>query len=970
MWFKKNIKRKLFCCFILLLPSWCFAQIPMQLQQQLGGKKKLADIMNTVQAYYRLHPTDNKKANTENQGEQEAESPMIHWARWALYNSNRLNENGELTDISQRTLDALKKREQQTNSFTSSNPIWYSLGPQSTYYGSYAGRGLARVDRIAFDPTDANKMYAATPAGGLYKTTNGGASWANISAYLPTLGIADLVVSHANGNIIYILTGDGDSHLSELYNGAGFVESFGYAKKSQGVWKTTDGGISWYPTTNLDTAGTYNGYGLAQDPSNANTLLAATTKGVYRTINGGSSWTRVFDTVATAVAFQPGIGNTRAYAAGKRWVKYSTNEGATWSSSTLDNSLPNGVVRIDMATTNANDQVVYFFTSIGAVYRSSDAGVNFTRKSNSFATASDQGYYDLCIAASHTNASLINTGCLTSYRSTNDGTTMTAATNYWEVNNGVTDLNKYVHPDIHDIAYNPLNNYLYAASDGGVWRSTDEGVNWTDISTGIDAAQIYHMTARTTNADTLLCGMQDNGINLRQGFINSFRHLASGDGFSTALKPGIDGEGFCSINTSIYRISNDYGTVSSVLVTNPAQWYPNVMVSPVDPELAFAGYFYINQRTSNISGWSVNTGGKGNNAMANCPSNASRFYAAGGDDAWATNGRLYITSNTGTNWGQSFTGTNSGFPLQAGRPRLTDIGVDPTNSDHVWCSFAGYDTVTKVYYSPNAGANWVNLTDGLPNVPVNSLAIDNNNNCYAGTDLGVYYRDLNRNYWQPYYNELPMVPITDIIINAASNSLTVSTFGRGIWRTSLYSPCPATLNVNYELRSDQFFEASGRITGTSAVNGMAPGTTVIFRSADSIKLMPGFSVRAGDKFRGYIGSCASGAAIFKADQLPDSQKIAMPVVINNLDARMDAVIRELSVKEKNVAISYHLKTPGRIHFILTDLKRNAILSTAETLAKKGMHQESIPLGQLKKGKYYLHISLNDSITHYQELDVK
>jgi hypothetical protein len=107
------------------------------------------------------------------------------------------------------------------------------------------------------------------------------------------LGISGLVISWSDPDVIYVLTGDGDSNLGEN----GFVQGFDYIRPSIGVLKSSDGGISWQQTGTLyNTDSFFVGYKLVQDPANANILLAATSRGLYRTTNAGSSWTRVSNT--------------------------------------------------------------------------------------------------------------------------------------------------------------------------------------------------------------------------------------------------------------------------------------------------------------------------------------------------------------------------------------------------------------------------------------------------------------------------------------------------------------------------------------------------------------------------------------------------------------------------------------------------------------------------------------------------
>jgi photosystem II stability/assembly factor-like uncharacterized protein len=146
--------------------------------------------------------------------------------------------------------------------------------------------GMGRINCYAIDPVNSNIIYAGTPTGGLWKTTNSGASWVCLTNALPVPGISGICIDPGNTSIIYILTGTASS-----------VEC-----QSIGVFKTTDGGNNWLPT-GLDT--TYqphygdvgwNAHKLIMDHTNSNVLFACMTDGLYRTSNGAATWTKVYPT--------------------------------------------------------------------------------------------------------------------------------------------------------------------------------------------------------------------------------------------------------------------------------------------------------------------------------------------------------------------------------------------------------------------------------------------------------------------------------------------------------------------------------------------------------------------------------------------------------------------------------------------------------------------------------------------------
>jgi photosystem II stability/assembly factor-like uncharacterized protein len=159
---------------------------------------------------------------------------------------------------------------------------WKPLGPDNSP-GGY--NGIGRINCIGFHPTDPNTFWVGSPAGGLWKTTDGGKTWATYTDNLPVLGVTSIAVDYTNPQIIYIATGDGDNAY-----GIPGQPSAGYTQ-SVGVLKSTDGGVTWKSTgLHWDVEQTYLIGTLLIHPVYPNILLAATSDGIYKTENGGDTW--------------------------------------------------------------------------------------------------------------------------------------------------------------------------------------------------------------------------------------------------------------------------------------------------------------------------------------------------------------------------------------------------------------------------------------------------------------------------------------------------------------------------------------------------------------------------------------------------------------------------------------------------------------------------------------------------------
>ncbi|MEO6540798.1 MAG: hypothetical protein ABIN74_07415, partial [Ferruginibacter sp.] len=610
--------------YVFILGIFCstsvYAQNPV-LSQRLQGKVRLKDIMQEVDDYYRgilgsslAAPDGSKKKQTVKE--------YKRWKRWEWYHSARLNPDGSIANASEKILEALNVS--GNNSFGGDNPgdpssltnsgAWTNMGPSSTVAGplTYA-RGIGRCDRITFHPTDPLIYYVSTPAGGLWRTTNDGATWTNLSDELPTMGISGMVVSHANPNTLYILTGDGDSNVG------GFVEGFGYLRWSQGVFRSTDGGSTWQKMGAFPSMPAfYSGFKLVQSPDDANTLLAATSSGLFRTSDAGLTWENVspngFETaVFHDVEFSPPGAFRTAYAVAKlpQGAYFCTSGGSLQFTRVSTTGLPgnngiftnNDVVRYAIGVSNADPELVVLLagpsidsTGFQGIFVSTSGGSIFTPKANTpnilggavnGLSVGDQAVYDHCVAVAPNDVNKIVTGGLCVWRSDNGGTSLAAISKYFE---GTVGAMGYIHPDVHDVSYNPLKNYLYACTDGGVYKSIDHGNTWTNISSGLIVTQYYHLAGITSDVNKLLGGAQDNGTTYRKTNSSQYTHIRGADGHRTSINSTNSNIIYWTENETIYR-SNDaaVANLNNIMPVATNAFYPAFRLNPSNQSKVYIG---------------------------------------------------------------------------------------------------------------------------------------------------------------------------------------------------------------------------------------------------------------------------------------------------------------------------------------------------------------------------------------------
>lgn len=974
---KKSLSILLWLLLVQVIVS--YAQDDVLLKQQLRGKQNLTDIMNTVKTYYNSPET---KARL---GIAAVNRKIKHWRRYEWYMSSRLGPNGEFVNINQKMMEATginKSPHSNTNrgenTASISGGAWTAVGPMDT------DNGIGRVDRLAFHPTDANTVYAGTTAGGLWRTTDAGANWTNLSPDLPSAGISGIAIDPVNTNTIYILTGDGDSNFG------GFVEDFGYMRLSIGVLKSTNGGVNWVKTGDFPGAdySTLTGYRLLMHPSNSNILYACTSQGIWVTSNGGTTWGlnigggRFFN-----MEFKPGSDNI-CYTTNSRpdfstsYFLRSTNSGLTWD--TINGVTPminNPTKRVELAVAASNPDRVYLLAGgvpgaagnpglnrFKGLLLSEDEGLTFSLRTNTpnilgrINTGIDtveQSDYDLAIAVSNTNSANIVTGGIQVWYSPNSGSNFSFRGN--------------LHDDVHDLGYHPVGNKLWAATDGGVYSSTDHGVTWTSHFQDMNITQFYRMAVDPNDYINMIAGAQDNAVKRKTGATTYFDEIACCDGFGVGYDNSNSDTIYTVNNQAIQRSvdgGNNFTPITPVQTT--AAWATSLAVHTSLPGALFVGSDSIWRSTNTGTNWTASFPNiRAGWFLRTCPSNGNRVYAAGGIAYNSTTGILRRSDDGGVTWpaGNILSG-DLNFPVNF--PKITSINVDPTNSLKVWVTFGGFTNNMKVFYcdynvSPNG--NWANMSGTLPNVPINCIAVDNANNAYIGTDNGVYYRSTGMNDWVPFYNNLPYVPVTDLIISEAENRIRAATFGRGIWSSELYSTCVTDLNITGTLEGQEFYEASNNITSTASLL-TSLGSKVQMRGGNEVVLEAGFTARETTQFRAAIGPCGSGGvAGFRIYGNDAGVTLAPQQYLPPFGGKI-SMIHILTVDNNEIQFEVNQKQNGITDMILTDANGKIMSTKKFPASAKGKWNNTIPAVSLAAGMYYLQAVLNNRVEHMQEVIIQ
>ncbi|MES2774019.1 MAG: 3-coathanger stack domain-containing protein [Bacteroidota bacterium] len=964
-------------------------KIPATLKTRLVGKTRLKEIMKEVDAFYqaeKLLEAQKKTAGThDSDEEEEEENAYLHWKRWEWYMSGRLGPNGEFVDVKEQlwqayetaskkdTARAITRMGLETATNISSGS-WSFVGPYSTgtVWGGLPGNG--RVDRIAFDPINAGIIYAGTPNGGLWKSTNGGTSW-NPLPFMNSVGVSGIVIDKNNTNIIYVLTGDGDAHLAVDY---------GYLRKSIGILKSTDGGTTWTRIP-LMTNNTYYGYQLAMHPTNSNILMAATNLALLRSSDAGATWDIIEQGRFTDVKFNPLNGST-VIAAGPNILRISYNAGRNFKLPAESYGVYSGGELVKLSISKADTNKMYAIGGPGTcwagegpgfagIQRSVNGGKNWKivrefpnilSNKDDGSGCTDQSWYDLALTVSPTNADSLTIGATTIWSAANGGVmdiadTMKHLTQLAHYHGGP---NENVHPDVHALEYNPLNNWLYAGTDGGIYLSKNNGINWEFISSGLNVSMFYHSTGFTGDRTHILGGLQDNGIRNRTTFTSAFNHVAGGDGYAGAYDPNNSSRFSVVVNSSIHRFAADGATYEGG--KEYVEFFPFIARHPTNTNIVWLGFkdFLLKSTNEGVSFTGESTGA--NKRIVFCPSNPNRIYIA-------TSDRMYRSDDGGTVWTELT--YNPGFP----NAPITSFAVSPIDANYIFATFGMYGGV-GVFYSGNGGMSWLNVGADLPGVPVNCVAIDHDYSAYIGTDDGIYYQSASSTKWLPYYNNLPRVPVTDLtIFNTATDKyIYASTYGRGIWMSSLKQVCDANITLSGPTGGQQFFQATNTISSTQTISG-GDGTQVQYRGGGAVTITPGFNAKKGNEWKAYIGPCdAHGVPIFtvaKSTTDTANTKMVHPNFYLPYDSTAQTnlpygylTITPAAMNTGQVELT--IKKQGHYSISITD-KAGVVVATPWTGdIKPGVTTRQIPKTGLPAGFYYIKLVYNGMLAHFLEWPVQ
>ncbi len=672
-----------------------------------------------------------------------------------------------------------------------------------------------RISDIANHPTNNKIIYIGAAGGGVWKSSDGGASFSPIfDKHIQSIGCVTIDPNNPD-NTIWVGTGEPWTRNS--------------VSIGDGIYKSTDGGLNW---NNMGLPKSDRITSIVVDPRNSDVVWAGVLgalwgdsedRGIYKTTDGGKTWNKVFyvdqktgcaDLVIdsknpdimyasfwefrrTAWSFNSGGNNSALYK--------TIDGGKTWNK--IHTGFPKGQLgRIAIATAPSNPEILYAVLETEqdkdkGLYRSDDSGATWKHLNGDFELVVRPFYFSR-ITVDPRNPDIIYKGGLRGSISRDGGKTFKGLGN--------------MHSDIHDITIDLVDsNRIYVATDGGLYRSWDAG-NTMDIVKNLPLSQYYHLSLDNEEPYNIYGGLQDNGSwygpSKSDGGIEArdWHSVGYGDGFRVLKHPTkkiIYSEMQGAENIWRYNLeSKELKTIQPLAVKGDLKlrfnWNTPIVTGIHNPDRIYAGSQFVHvsddmgqtwrkisgdlttndpskTNTEKSGGLSVDNSGAENHCtiftIAESPLNKEVLWA-GTDD-----GNVQITKDGGKTW-SNITLNLKGLPKNTWCYHIEASVFDASTAYAVFDGHSKNDYATYVYKTSDFGKTWNSIVTADIDGFARNIQEDfkNPNLLFLGTEKGLYITIDGGKNWSKFENEMPAVAVHYIDLHPKTNDLVMATHGRGI----------------------------------------------------------------------------------------------------------------------------------------------------------------------------------------------
>jgi photosystem II stability/assembly factor-like uncharacterized protein len=704
-------------------------------------------------------------------------------------------------------------------------------------YRSIGPHRGGRVTAVAGHRKQPHTFYMGATGGGVWKTTDAGHDWVNVSdGFFETGSIGAIAVAESDPNVIYVGTGSAAIRSNIILG--------------RGVYKSTDGGKTW---THLGLRDAGQIGSLRVDPRDANVAFVAALgqpfgpnaeRGVFRTRDGGKTWQKVLfindRTGAVSLAINPAnpdeiyAGAWRAERkpwtivsggpAAETGIYKSIDGGDKWTH--LTNGLPKDLIgKVDVDVSHSNPQIVYALMEAsqgeGGLYRSDDAGASWKLINKTGALVARPFYY-IYVDVDPKNPETVYVNNLGFYKSTDGGKSFRPIYTPHGDNQGM-----WTNPDFPEI--------FIQSNDGGANVTLNGGRTWSSIYNQ-PTAEIYQVAVDNRFPYQVYGAQQDNSTLIVPSLPPSadraddpIQLWKQGPGCETGpilpspLDPNVV---YGACKGEFYRANFETGQAASYWVHPQNRYGHNprdiryrfqrvspIEISPHNPRVIYHCSHVVHRSTDEGVTWEVVSP----DLTANEPDKQiisgepitrditgeevySTIYAfrestiePGVLWSGANDGPVYISRDNGKNWKNV---TPKGLPPGG---RVQNIEPSPHRKGSAYIAVYRYllnDWQPYIYLTNDYGATWTRLTDGRNGIPADYTTRvvredpDREGLLYAGTDFGMFISFDNGKQWQPFQLNLPVTPVTDIRVH--EKDLVISTMGRSFWILDNLTPLHQT----------------------------------------------------------------------------------------------------------------------------------------------------------------------------------
>ncbi len=643
-----------------------------------------------------------------------------------------------------------------------------------------------RIITVAVNPLNAETIFIGAAGGGIWRSYDAGYHWEAVSDDLPTQALGAIAIDPVDTNVVYAGTGEA-SYAQRTFDGGG-------------MFKSTDGGSTWFEIGQGTLPPFARASDLVIDPANPATLYAAIPDGVrsadsigiYRSRDAGATWSLVLTGRMSDIVINPQnpsvlYTHSSAVFGGGTAPRYgmhkTTDGGDSWFK--LDVGITDSLMgRTSIGICDAEPDVLYIgvsditgndLTPLLGVFKTTDGGARWQKLEVPFDYMASQGWYDNIMGVHPTNPDIVYAGGVKIIVTTDGGTSWTRVPDQ--------GYGGIVHVDQHAIAFNLQDpSVVYLGNDGGFFVGGGDGASWEKRGYGLSITQFIGGAMHPSSDAVLFGGTQDNGT-LLSGDGPDFDLALYGDGGNGAINPVRPQTMYTTKETLKFYRSDDFGATWTKaqrgLGLDRSLFYIDFAMDQNNPELMYLGTSRLYKSTNGGQDWVMKNsclvptsgGCYYISSLAVAPYDGSIVMGGG------AGGGVAISRDAGESWTVVETGA---------LPQGYCSSVHSFRAGIFYATFSRYG-IDKVWRSLDTGVTWASINADLPDIPVNDL-IELDGKIILGTDLGAFISADEGLSWQRLGTGMPAISVQRFAFSARTGTLRAFTHGRGIYDLQWASP--------------------------------------------------------------------------------------------------------------------------------------------------------------------------------------